>query len=285
MMRQCLTVCGITNDGPDTPTQSFIDTQGILGIDDCQLLQVKDIKSMIKNYNDDPNTPRLGYIVQQNLEVLVFWVRDQTRRQQVLSIVNWNNATLNNAILEMQIDADNKDNADTPMKVSKIKTGLEWYDWKEKFENCLMMIKGAANAAPLDYVIRKDIPAGWDPLTDATKEHEQLKYQLALTGPTFSTDTKTVYKKLRELTLGEEAYTWIKEEESTMYGRRAWLHLTDHFESNQWVGRRVTEAEKIIEDSLYTNKYTFVFENMTAMLNNSYVILEKNDNIVVTEQE
>ena len=42
------------------------------------------------------------------------------------------------------------------MKVSKIKTGLEWYDWKEKFENFLMSIRGVGGA-PLDYVIRKDM--------------------------------------------------------------------------------------------------------------------------------
>ena len=69
---------------------------------------------------------------------------------------------------------------------------------------------------------------------DATNDHDKLKYQLALNGPAFEKDTKTMYKKLHELMLGEEAYTWIKTEESSMNGRRAWLLLTDHFESKQW---------------------------------------------------
>jgi hypothetical protein len=275
-MRQYLAVCGLDNGGAAPMTQSFIDSQGLSGIDDLKLLQMKDVKGMIKNHNDDPNTTRLGYIAQRNIEALVYWVRDQTRRQQPLTIAHWNDAALGEAILAMQIDDQQDDNADTPMKVSKIKTGLEWYDWKEKFENYLMMIKGVSGA-PLDYVIRKEMPAGWDPVRDATNEHEKLKYQLSLTGPAFAMDTKTVYKKLRELTLGEEAYTWIKTEESSMNGRRAWLRLTDHFESEQWVGRRVNEAEKIIKDSVYTNEYTFAFERMTALLNSSYVILEKND--------
>ena len=94
------------------------------------------------------------------------------------------------------------------------------------------MIKGVGGA-PLNYVICKEMPR----LVDATNEHEKIKYQLALTQPLFATDTKTVYKKLCELALDEEAYTWIKEEEKTMNGSRAWLHLTYHFESDQWVGR------------------------------------------------
>jgi hypothetical protein len=275
-MRQYLSVCGLANAGAAPVTQQFIDSQGLAGIDDFKLLQVKDVKNMIKNHNDDPGNSRLGYIAQRNIEALVFWVRDQTRRQVALSVANWNDATLNEAILAMQLDAQLEDSTDTPMKVSKIKTGLEWYDWKEKFENFLMSIRGVGGA-PLDYVIRKDMPAGWDPQVDATNDHEKLKYQLALNGPAFDKDTKTVYTKLRELTLGEEAYTWIKTEESSMNGRRAWLLLTDHFESEQWVGRRVTEAEKIIKDSHYTNEYTFAFEKMTALLHSSYVILEKND--------
>ena len=161
-------------------------TQGLAGIDDLKLLQVKDIKSMIKNHNDndDPNTTRLGYITQRNIEALVFWVRDRTRRQQTLTIANWNEAALNEAILAMQLDDQLEETTDTPMKVSKIKTGLEWYDWKEKFENFPMSIRGVGGA-PLDYVIRKDMPAGWDPQVDATNDHEKLKYQLALNGPAF----------------------------------------------------------------------------------------------------
>ena len=275
-LRQYLQVCGLNNADPNRQTQQFIDSQGLTGIEDFVLLQGKDVKGMIKNHNDAPNVTRLGYIHQRNIEALVHWVKDQTRRQLPLTIANWNAAALTRAITERQIEEQKGETLDTPQRPTKIKTGLEWYDWSERFHNYIMQMKGVTGIS-LDYVIRKDMPAGWDPATDASNEHEHLKYQVALTGPIFETDAQTVYKKLGELTLDEEAYTWIESEETSMNGRRAWLCLTDHFESAQWVGRCVTEAEKILKDASYTNEYTYSFEKLMAALHNAYVVLEKND--------
>ena len=231
---------------------------------------------MIKNHNDAPDITRLGYIHQRNIEALVHWVRNQTRCQLPLSIANWNTAALMCAITDRQIEAQQGETSDTPQRPTTIKTGLEWYDLSEKFQNYLMQIKGVTGIG-LNYVIQKEMPAGWNPATDASNKHKRLKYQVALNGPVFATDTQTVYKKLRELTLGEEAYTWIKLEETSMNGRRAGLCLTEHFKSEQWVGRRVTEAEKIIKDASYTNEYTYSFEKLTAALHSAYVVLEKYD--------
>ena len=185
---------------------------------------------MIKNHNDAPDVTRLGYIHQRNIKALVHWVRDQTRRQLPLSIANWNMAALTHVITDSQIKGQQGETSDTPQRPTKIKTGLEWYDWSERFQNFIMQIKGVTGIG-LDYVIRKEMPAGWNHATDASNKHEHLKYQVALTGPVFATDTQTVYKKLRELTLEEEVYTWIKSEEKSMHGQRAWLCLTEHFES------------------------------------------------------
>ena len=55
-MRQYLAVCGLENIRPDPLIQEFIDSRGISGIEYFKLVQVKDVKSMIKNHNDDPTT-------------------------------------------------------------------------------------------------------------------------------------------------------------------------------------------------------------------------------------
>ena len=93
-LRQYLAVCGLDNAAPNRQTQEFINLQGLAGIDDFILLQTKDVKSMIKNQNDAPGAIRLGYIHQRNIEALVHWVCDQTRRQFPLTAANWNAAAL-----------------------------------------------------------------------------------------------------------------------------------------------------------------------------------------------
>jgi hypothetical protein len=39
---------------------------------------------------------------------------------------------------------------------------MDWYNWDEKFENYLTAYMGSATV-PLDYVVCRDQPIGWDP--------------------------------------------------------------------------------------------------------------------------
>ena len=88
-------------------------------------------------------------------------------------------------------------------------------------------------------MIRKDKPAGWDPVTDAASAEETLIYQVALTGAAFEADNRTVFTKIMEVTVGETAYEWIRRFEETKDGRGAMAALRLHCE-----GRDFTETVK-----------------------------------------
>ena len=73
VLLQYLTTCGF-----DTQEWQnwFITGQGFTGINDFKNIEVKDAKSLVKFHNDT-NTQRnlkLGFMIQRNLEGLIWWV-------------------------------------------------------------------------------------------------------------------------------------------------------------------------------------------------------------------
>lgn len=82
---------------------------------------------------------------------------------------------------------------------------MDCYTWIEQIQKYLAAIRGV-NDVPLSYVIRKDQPAGWDPVRDASSPEETLIYQVALTGAAFEADNRTVFTKIMEVVVGDSSY-------------------------------------------------------------------------------
>ena len=280
-LRSYLAVCGINDTGPTAGRQTteLITSQGFTSIDDFNGLTQSDIGRLVKAFNSNAaTTGSIGFMAQKKLEALAFWVTNQKMRNIPLAIANWNADALEQARIESDIAAERKANPQTPKRPGKIATGLDWYTWIEQFTNYLAAIRGV-NDVPLTYVIRKDKPAGWDPVADASSPEETLIYQVALTGAAFEADNRTVFTKIMEVTVGETAYEWIRHFEETKDGRGAMAALRLHCEGKDFTELRITEADRIIREASYSNERHFSFENYATLLQKAYTTYEQSDQV------
>ena len=280
-LRSYLAVCGINDTGPvaGRQTTELITTQGFASIDDFNGLTQSDIGKLVKAFNTNAaTTGTIGFMAQKKLEALAYWVTNQTMRNIPLAIADWNAGALQQARTDSDIAAERKANPQAPKRPGKIATGLDWYTWIEQFTNYLGAIRGV-NDVPLTYVIRKDMPAGWDPVADAATPEETLIYQVALTGAAFEADNRTVFTKIMEVTIGETSYEWIKQFEQTKDGRGAMAVLRRHCEGTDFQQLRVTEADRIIREATYTNERHFPFESYATLLQKAYTTYEQSGQV------
>ena len=276
-LRSYLAVCGINDTGPvnGRQTTELIVSQGFTSIDDFNGLTQSDIGRLVKAFNSNAaTTGSVGFMAQKKLEALAFWVTNQKMRNIPLAVANWDADALEKARTESDIAVERKANPQTPKRPGKIATGLDWYTWIEQFTNYLAAIRGV-NDVPLTYVIRKDKPAGWDPVTDAASAEETLIYQVALTGAAFEADNRTVFTKIMEVTVGETAYEWIRRFEETKDGRGAMAALRLHCEGRDFTELRITEADRILREATYTNERHFSFENYATLLQKAFTTYEQ----------
>lgn len=282
VLRQYLTICGFDTD---ERKNRFITGQGFTGIDDFKNLEVKDAKSLVKSHNDT-NTQRnlkLGFMIQRNIEGLIWYVRDRKRRQMNLDVTQFTAAALTTAIEQLQVDRTMADLSQKPPDLPTIDTGIGYYDWDKRMVNHFQQIRGVRGLA-LDYVIRRDKPLGWNPATDAANEHERLMYMVALTGVAYDQDNKTVFQHIKDCTLGEPAFEWIRQFENSNDGRAAVKALRDHFEGTSQVDKRVMLSEGVIslgpEGVFYKNEYIYSFEKYITKLRQAYTILGQHRQLV-----
>ena len=178
----------------------FMTTQGLTSIQDFVGLKSLDISKLVKAHNGaSPHSGLIGLMFQKKLEILAFWVNDHSCCQLTLDAVNWDEATLQHAKIEADVDAENKANKQAPEKPGTIVTGLGWYLCIEKFENYLSSVYSVGGVPHL-YVVYRDKPAGRD---------LETIYQVALNDPKYEADNKTVYKIILEATLDQLAHEWI----------------------------------------------------------------------------
>ena len=282
-LRGFLAVCGVANTGQvnNRQTSELIRTQGFTSIADFNGFKQADVGRLIKAFNtSNPVTGTIGFMAQKKLEALAFWVTDRRKRNLALDLAEWDNAAMEQARIESDIASERKANPVTPKRCDKISTGLDWYTWIEKFENYLSALRGVDDT-PLSYVIRRDKPAGWDPVVDAANPTETLIYQVALTGSAFEEDNKTVFTKIMEVTLGETAYEWIRTFEQSKDGRGAMEMLRSHCEGTEYTELRVTEADRILKETVYTSERNFSFENYVTQLQKAFTTYEQTDLVAI----
>ena len=144
-------------------------------------------------------------------------------RQQPVVAADWTTAQVAASIDEQQAAKDRKEGNEARLpEVGMIQMDAGFYDWSNKFKNCLDSIQSGV-IAPMSIlcVNREDEPAGWDPVTDADSDKERIMYQVLLTGSVFSIDNKRVWGKLKKLMLTTGAFEWIKTYEAMTDGHGA----------------------------------------------------------------
>ena len=285
-VRAVLGTCGF---GPNA--DRFITCHNITSIDDLDIWDPDDAKTAIKMYNDRYGTTQnnfLGFTIQVKLQGLLFWIKDETRRQRVPDTDDFTQFVLQQAIKKYKMERDAKDADTATVEVGKVKTDLDWFDWAESFESLCETKQGVENV-PISYVIRRDKPADWDP-TMAITENERLKYQVALGGDAFIKDNEVVWSLLHNCCVGTPVYDWIREYGERKDGRSAWLALVEKSEGTESTNKRLNVANNIISmDSSkgggahWSNEHTYTFDKYSTNLHKAFTIIQKYRNATAPE--
>ena len=143
---------------------------------------------MIKNHNSiNGQTVILGVSHQHKVQALIYWARDNKRRGMAIVAADWTNVQISDAIERVNSDVPEK-GVELPFK---LEIGFKWTFWDTNWQNYLISLQGDSEIL-LDYVFQRDMPATWNPSTDAANEHDRLKYQALPTGPSYETYRMTV---------------------------------------------------------------------------------------------
>ncbi len=140
--------------------EAFIESQGLTCMEDLATIPIESVKRMITTHNSmQGNTAaarvlKIGYLQQANLESLVWWLRDKTRRNLPIDVGEWDAMQLSSATELKEIEKRHL-KSDNEAELPEFEGGIDYYDWDKKAMNALAMERGATGI-PLDYVIRRD---------------------------------------------------------------------------------------------------------------------------------
>ena len=285
-VRDVLDVCGLGSN-----RNRFIDCHGITSLDDFQIWEPEDAKTTIKMYNDRHGANQqhlLGFTVQVKLQGLIYWIKDEIRRQRVPDSDDFDAAALTRAINDYKMEKEAKEADTATIDVSKVQTDLGWFDWAESFESLCETKMGVTNV-PISYVIRRDKPQDWTPDQAAT-ESEKLRYQVPLNGAAFTKDNEVVWSLLHNCCVGTPVYDWIRQYNDTKNGRGAWRALVAKCEGTESMNKRLGAANNIISmDSTrgggthWQNEHSFTFEKYSTSLHKAFSTIAKYRNETAPE--
>lgn len=278
-IRNMLLVCGLSdqqNAAGGRPTQLFIDSAGLTDVTDIGVLLSSEVGNMIKNHNMMPGqTARLGAVHQRKIQALIYWCSDHKRRGAPIVPAEWNQAALTQAIDDMDVADSYKSGDHSKVQPpGPVETGHKWVAWEILFENYIASLRGASQI-PLDYVIRRTMPAAWT----ATSAHDILKYQAIQTGTAWNADNITVFRVLKSCCMNTPAWEWISQHDSTQSGQAATASLRLHYEGAGESNKRVTWAQAELEGAHYKSEFTWAFEKFATSLQRSYAILAINGEV------
>lgn len=241
-------------------------------------MTAKDIVSIAEDYGKRTiNDGRIvfGYFRTKELQGLMHWVQDQNRMsklpaEQQLDPMHLALAAANNEIRKNL--ADNMDTASKAADPGKLRTNTDWYTWSQGFINYLSTIPGCTGI-PLSYVVREfDDPT--DP-EDTSDYLATLVLRAPLSGPVFMADRRQVHQLLTGKVLGESAEEWLRDHKRKNNGRLDFQALTNHFEGEGNVSRRISQAEALHKQLVYKQERAMKFTVFLNKLQNMFQIYKQ----------
>ena len=227
----------------------------------------KDIITMAEDYGKrtiGDGRIVFGFYRTKELQGLMHWVQD-TRRTSKLPVEQMlTRVDLAFAAANAEIRKNLSDNMETASKAAdpgKLRTNTDWYTWSQGFVNYLSTIPGCTGI-PLSYVVREfDDPTAAE---DPTDYLSTLVNRAPLTGVTYTADRRQVHQLLTGKVLGETAEEWIRDHKNKQNGRIDFRALTEHFEGEGNVSRRISQAEALHKSLIYKQERSMKF---TVFLN------------------
>lgn len=151
-------------------------------------------------------------------------------------------------ILSEEIGTSDNTKVDMPTKFNPQK----WPKEKERIVNFLSGQPARLDgASSLRYLTRKDLSQ--DEI-DELSGIERREYLLQFKGRKFTQDNAMMYRHLKALFINTDHYAWIKEFDSTQDGRKAWLSICRHFDSDSAADRRLKQCEDVLKHLEYRNE-------------------------------
>ena len=263
-----LEVCGFVTPANRVSVRS----EGFADISDFGMMKVTNFASMatrISRMRPTAGGFRFGEVHVRNLEALAFWVRDKQRRNEPLVAREFTQAVRDQSRRDVDTEYIEISQAEASKTTAPAKfVAADWVSWEIVFINYLAGIYGVSGV-PLNYVIRKDLPGGHAIIT----ESERLVRAAPLTGRIFQSDTQKVYRILKGVTVGTDAWEWIKSYDSNQDGRLAFKALREHYDGPGEIDKRISLARTQIKELFYKNEQTFSFEKFVTKLNGAFQML------------
>ena len=233
-------------------------------------LDEKGISELASRLEKRPNNQavRLPMSVLQNLKVLCFWLRRKHKLKLTVNSADWDADELDSTIDLMEELKAREDADEASIKPEKLKPN-EWDSWELIFHTYLSNIYGA-QSAPIEYVIRNDVPAGHT----FTSAREEELYLYPLQGTLYKQDNRKVFKLLQDL-LEPSEQTWIQSHVSSQDGQAAWKDLVHHFDGGGNLDSRMRRALFTIDNTFYKDERALKFDSYAERMTKAYQTLDK----------
>ena len=262
-IHQALSVCGI----PQQDRLRLIN-EGFVSLWNLRDYSSTELDGIAKQLQGRPQATRvqLGINALKNLKALVYWIKDNQRRNITSFSVNFTAATMHEMRDRMQMDSSKL--GDTDVSVLSKCNPKKFKQSKLEFINHLKTTKGQTGIT-LAYVIRAD---NVDP-ANAVDDDERMMWQAPLRGVAYAADNKVVYMKAERWVIGTDAYTWFQEA-NINDGRSAVREIINHYEGVGEINKKVSAAEASLKTLHYKKEGVFTVETYVTRLKESFTDLK-----------
>ena len=240
-------------------SRTSIMSDSIESFEELKMTTEVEIKEMASGYAKHLANDRhiiFGQRRTMKLKALTHWVQDFVRKDEEPSIDGY---TKTRFIKELNEAADRakhrKKFIEQSAALSKEATpgGLKdgahnWVTWDDALDNYLSMIPGVLGV-PLCYVIRENEEA--DRTTQHANSVQEAIACIALKGPNFETDARTVHQIILSLVQGQTAEEWIEPLKSKENGQKDYKALKAHYMGEGNTNLRITSADDLKENLRY----------------------------------
>lgn len=193
----------------------------------------------------------------QRLKAMRLWAMWQVRMAIPLDEADFGEDQLKWGIERMEFESrcNTSDSADTPEPPKLKKLGFEiWEGFWRQFKNYCDTKRGAMKI-PISYVFREHlVPTPEILAKEYSDSDESLMMRVALTGPDYKFDNKTVWGILTRLVGDGSAWPFIKSLADSYNGRKAIEILKTQSQGTASISSRQARAFQILKTTTYDGK-------------------------------
>jgi hypothetical protein len=220
----------------------------------------------------------------QRLKAMRLWATWQVRMAIPLREDDFNELHLEWGVDRMEFETRCKasDASDTPEPPKLKKIGFEiWQTFWRQFKNYCDTKRGAMKI-PISYVFREHlVPTPEILAKEYADSDESLMMKVALTGPDFKFDNKTVWNILTRLVGDGSAWPFIKSLADSYNGRKAIEVLKTQSQGTASISSRQARAFQILKTTTYDGKSNkSSFDNFVGTLQFAFTELDDCDIIL-----